>query len=180
MPEFKASRLEEEDPVQARSISSPWISDLVRLAWVTVESKMTARLLHSTIKQEENNKSRGQYKARVLSRYHRPTQNRKKYISSNIIKTTMILNHVATTSTISLAITVKFTHEDSSPNTIHHLGIMFIRLSILTSFKIHYLYSLVSVRDTPLPHIHYSSCVGTWHSDPLILRVGSWHPIPLL
>ena len=62
MPEFKASRLEEEDPVQARSISSPWISDVVGLAWITVESKMTARLLHSTNKQENNNKSRGQYK----------------------------------------------------------------------------------------------------------------------
>ena len=56
-----------------------------RLARVTVESKMTARLLHSTIKQEENNKSRGQYKTRVLSRYHRPTQNREQYISNNII-----------------------------------------------------------------------------------------------
>ena len=33
-----------------------------RLAWVTVELKMTARLLHSTIKQEENIKVGGQYK----------------------------------------------------------------------------------------------------------------------
>ena len=33
-----------------------------RLAWITVELKTMARLLHSTIKQEENNKSRGQYK----------------------------------------------------------------------------------------------------------------------
>ena len=82
---FKASRHEEEDPVQARSISSPWTSDVVRLTWVTVESKMTARLLHSTNKQEENKKSRGQYKTRVLSRYHRPTQNRNQYILSNII-----------------------------------------------------------------------------------------------
>ena len=71
-----------------------------------------------------------------------------------------------------------------------HLGIMFFRLSILTSFKINYL---------------YFCCVGTWHSapsyslillcryvtlwspkstcrfvtpDPLNLRVGSWHSIP--
>ena len=51
---FEASRLEEEDPVQARSISSPWISDVVRLAWITVELKTMARLLHSTNKQEEN------------------------------------------------------------------------------------------------------------------------------
>ena len=35
-----------------------------RLTWITVKSKMTARLLHSTNKQEENNKSRGQYKTR--------------------------------------------------------------------------------------------------------------------
>ena len=51
---FEASRLEEEDPVQARSISSPWISDVVRLAWITVELKTMARLLHSINKQEEN------------------------------------------------------------------------------------------------------------------------------
>ena len=54
MPEFKASRLEEGDPVQARSISSPWISDVVTLAWITVELKTMARLLYSTNKQEEN------------------------------------------------------------------------------------------------------------------------------
>ena len=36
--------------------------------------------------------SRGKYKAQVLSRYHRPTQNRKQYTSNNIIKSTTILN----------------------------------------------------------------------------------------
>ena len=35
--------------------------------------------------------SRGQYKAQVLSRYHRPTQNRKQYISNNNIKPTKYL-----------------------------------------------------------------------------------------
>ena len=36
--------------------------------------------------------SRGQYKEHVLSRYHRPTQNRKQYILNNNIKSTTILN----------------------------------------------------------------------------------------
>ena len=40
----------------------------------------------------EKHTSRGQYKTQVLSRYHRPTQNRKHYISYNIIKSTTILN----------------------------------------------------------------------------------------
>ena len=40
----------------------------------------------------------------------------------------------------------------------------FIMLSILTSFEIHY---------------PSSSCVGTWHSDPLPLCVGTWHSDPL-
>ena len=160
-----------------------------RLARVTVESKMTARLLHSTIKQEENNKSRGQYKARVLSRYHQPTQNRKQYISSNIINRLQY----STCSNTSTIIINKYRQVHTwglTPQYHTHLGIRFIRLSILTSFKIHYL---------------YFSCVGTWHSapsyslillcryvtlrspksmcqfvtpDPLNLRVGSWHPIP--
>ena len=40
----------------------------------------------------EKHTSRGLYKTQVLSRYHRPTQNRKQYISNNIIKSTTILN----------------------------------------------------------------------------------------
>ena len=35
--------------------------------------------------------SSGQYKEHVLSRYHRPTQNRKQYISNNNIKPTKYL-----------------------------------------------------------------------------------------
>ena len=56
------------------------------------ELKTMARLLHSTNNKEENIKVGGQYKTQVLSRYHRPTQNRKQYISDNIIKSTTILN----------------------------------------------------------------------------------------
>ena len=37
-------------------------------------------------KNKEENTSRVQYKEHVLSRYHRPTQNRKQYISDNNIK----------------------------------------------------------------------------------------------
>ena len=86
---------------------------------------------------------------------------------------------------------------------------MFVRLSILTSFKIHYLSSScvgswhsdplilcvgtwhsdplhVSERDTPIPYmcryvtLRSPTCVGTWHSDPLILCVGTWHSDPLI
>ena len=56
------------------------------LARVAVELKTMARLLHSTNNKEENIKVGGSVQTQVLSRYHRPTQNRKQYISDNIIK----------------------------------------------------------------------------------------------
>ena len=48
------------------------------------------RLLHPTNNKEKHT-SRGQYKAQVLSRYHRQTQNRKQYILDNNIKSTKYL-----------------------------------------------------------------------------------------
>ena len=95
-------------------------------------------------------KSRGSVQTQVLSRYHRPTQNRKQYISSNIINRLQY----STCSNTSTIIINKYRQVHTwglTPQYHTHLGIRFIRLSILTSFKIHYL---------------YSSRVGTWHSDP--------------
>ena len=63
-----------------------------RLARVAIELKTMARLLHSTNNKEENIKVGGSVQTRLLSRYHRPTQNRKQYILSNIIKSTNILS----------------------------------------------------------------------------------------
>ena len=62
--------------------------------------------------------SRGQYKAQVLSKYHRPTQNRKQYILNNNIKSTIILNRWQSTSIRTIDNNTKHTYEDSSLHTI--------------------------------------------------------------
>ena len=62
MPELQGIKHEEEDPLQARSISSPWNPVYWRLAKIMVELKTTARLLHSTNNKEENIKVWGRYK----------------------------------------------------------------------------------------------------------------------
>ena len=87
----KTSRREGENPARARNNSSPRILMCWRLARFEGESKSMVHLLHST-KQQEENTSRGQYKVHVLSRFHRPTQNRKQYIQNNNITSTIILN----------------------------------------------------------------------------------------
>ena len=131
--------------------------------------------------------SRGQYKAQVLSRYHRPTQNRKQYISDNNIKSTIIPNRWWKQVQESLTTTQAHLWGLKPPHHTH-LGIRFFKpeyisiiqdsFSLLSWCRNVTLQSptiLVSERDTLIP---YYPSVGTWHSDPLILRVGSWHPIP--
>ena len=62
-----------------------------RLTRAEGESKSMVHLLHSTKEQEEDT-SKDQYKEHVLSRYHRPTQNRNQYTLNNNIRSTTILN----------------------------------------------------------------------------------------
>ena len=76
--------------------------------------------------------SRGQYKEHVLSRYHRPTQNRKQYILNNNIKSTTILNRWQSTSIKIIGNNTKHTYEDSSLHTILIWEIGSSNLSILT------------------------------------------------
>ena len=81
---------------------------------------------------KEENTSRGQYKEQVLSRYHRPTQNRKQYILNNNIKSTIVLKRWQSTSTITIGNNTKHTPEDSNLHSILIWGKRFFELSILT------------------------------------------------
>ena len=94
----KTSRREWENPARARNNSSPWTLICWRPTRAEGESKSMVHLLHST-KNKEENTSRDQYKEHVLSRYHRPTQNRNQYTLNNNIKSTTILNRWQTTNT---------------------------------------------------------------------------------
>ena len=87
----KTSRPEWENPAPARINSSPWTLMCWRLARAEGESKSRYTCC-TPQKNREENTSRGQYKEHVLSRYHRPTQNRIQYILNNNIKSTTILD----------------------------------------------------------------------------------------
>ena len=76
--------------------------------------------------------SRGQYKEHILSRYHRPTQNRKQYILNNNIKSITILNRWQSTSTRTIGNNTKHTYGDSSLHTILIWEIDSSNLNILT------------------------------------------------
>ena len=113
---------------------------------------MTTRLLHSTNIQEENIKvgvsTKHGYWVDIIGQL-KIEINIYQVISSNQLwystwsnNKYYIINNYSQVHTWGL-----------KPRYHTHLGIMFIRLSILTSFKIHYL---------------YLSCVGTWHSAPSI------------
>ena len=127
----KTSRREGENPVRARNNSSPRILMCWRLARFEGESKSMVHLLHST-KQQEENTSRGQYKEHVLSRYHRPTQNRKQYILNHNKKSTIILNRQQSTSIRIIGNNIKHTYEDSILHTILIWEIDSSNLSTLT------------------------------------------------
>ena len=78
-----------ENPVRARINSSHW-----NLTWWRLSKRTSWRRWHVCCTPQITKKkitSRGQYKAQVLSRYHRPTQNRKQYLSNNNIKPTKYL-----------------------------------------------------------------------------------------
>ena len=162
-----------ENPVRARNHSSPWNLTWWRLARVEDESKSMLRLLHPTNNKEKHT-SRGQYKAQVLSRYHRPTQNRKQYISNNNVKPTKYLTGDNN----------KY-HNHWPQHQAHlwglkppyhtHLGDRF--------FEFNYIY--IIPYSTPLFLLCRNVTLRSPNTtcrfvtpDPLILRVGSWHPIP--
>ena len=126
----RTSRREWENQVRARNNRSPWNLICWRLARVEDKSKSMVHLLHS-IKQQDENTSRGQYKEHVLSRFYRPTQNRKQYILNNNIKSTTILNRWQSTSTRTIGNNTKHTYEDSSLHTILIWEIGSSNLSIL-------------------------------------------------
>ena len=140
-------------------------------------------------KQGKKHTSRGQYKAQVLSKYHRPTQNRNQYILNNSIKSTIILNRWQQQVQGSF-ITTQAHLWGLKPPHHTHLGIRFFKPEyiriIQDSFSLFFLCRnvtlrssttmyrnvtlrsstiLVSERDTPIP---YYPGVGTWHSDPLL------------
>ena len=80
-----------ENLVRGRNNSSPWNLTW----WKLVELRTSWSRWHVCCTPQITKKkitSRGQYKAQVLSRYHRSTQSKKQYISNNNIKSTTILN----------------------------------------------------------------------------------------
>ena len=97
----------------------------------------------------EENTSRGQYKEHVLSRYHRPTQNRNQYTLNNNIKTTTILNRRQATKHMNhwqqyhnrytINHNIKHTYEDSCLHTILIWKTGSLRKSIFSYFKIPFL-----------------------------------------
>ena len=138
------SKLEALAHPEIRS-NEDWLE--LRLSWRRRYVCCTPQLTKKT-----KHKSRGSVQTQVLSRYHRPTPNRKQYISSNIINQLWYLT--CSNNKYYIINNYRQVHTWGLKPQYHtHLGIMFIRLSILTSFKIHYL---------------YFSCVGTWHSLPHI------------
>ena len=109
--------------------------------------------------------STGQYKTQVLSRYHRPTQNRKQYISNNNIKPTKYLtgdnnkyhNHWPQPQAHLWGL---------KPPHHTHLGNRFIKSEYISIIQDSF--SLLSWCRNVTPDPYYPG-VGTWHSDPLLL-----------
>ena len=168
----RTSRREWENLVRARNNSSPWNLICWRLARVADESKSMVRLLHSTNNKEKHT-SRGQYKAQVLSKYHRPTQNREQYISNNNIKSTTILNSWQPTNTWTIdnntiigtpSITILSTPIRTQASTPYSFGNSFFDFGYINIIQDYFSLLLscrnvtlrspnatVSERDTPIP-----------------------------
>ena len=89
-----------ENPARARRNSSPW--NLICVGdWLEfIESRSWWYTWYTPQKKKKEKTRRGQYKKHILSRYHRPNQNRNWYMMNNSIKSTMKLRRLQATNNL--------------------------------------------------------------------------------